>query len=135
MIDGFISTIVNALILQGGGWLVAVLLGIVVYIVDRRAFEAKNKHETILQAQYDKRLEEFKELLEVVQTSTQTINTMQRSVATSGESIGQLTQAFAQLVRELDGRNARWVDKVETFGRQLEDIQRRLESLQKGHAL
>lgn len=132
MIEGFVSTVVEALILQGGGWLIAVLLGVVIYIMDRRAFEAKTKHEKDIQAQYDIRLEEFKELLEVVQTSTQTITTMQRSVSTSGESINQLTQAFAQLLRELDGRNVRWTDKVETFGRQLEDIQRRLESLQKG---
>lgn len=134
MIEGFVSTIVELLILQGGGWLIAVLLGMVIYIMDRRAFEAKNRNEAIIQAQYDKRLEEFKELLEVVHTSTQTITTMQRSVTTSGESIGQLTQAFAQLVRELEGRNTRWVEKVDTFTRQLEDIQRRLESLQKGRA-
>lgn len=132
MIEGFVSTIVEALILQGGGWLIAVLLGIVIVLMDRRAAEAKQKHETELKGQYDKRLEEFKELLEVVQTSTQTINTMQRSVTTSSDSTNQLTQAFAQLMRELEGRNARWVDKVDLFGRQLEDIQRRLESLQKG---
>lgn len=134
MIEGFVSTVVQALILQGGGWLIAVLLGVVIFIMDRRAFEAKTKHEKDIQAQYDKRLGEFRELLEVVQTSTQTITTMQRSVSTSGESINQLTQAFAHLLRELDSRNTRWADKGDTFGRQLEDIQRRLESLQKGRA-
>lgn len=132
MIDGFITSIVNAFILQGGGWLAACLLGIVIYIMDKRAMETRDKYEAAIQDQYNKRLDEFKELLDVVGTSTQSINNMQRSVTTSGESMNQLTQAFAQLLREQDGRQSRWADKVDAVTKQLDDVQRRVESLQKG---
>lgn len=133
MIEGFVSTIVTGLISQGGGWGIAVLLGIVIYIQDRRAVEAKNKHDAALQAQYEKRLEEFRELLEVISTSTQSIHSMQVSVSASGEAINQLTQAFAKLLREFEGQQAVWGDRSANVAKILEDIQRRVEAL-KGRA-
>lgn len=134
MIDGFVTTVVNALISQGGGWLIAVLLGIVVYIMDRRAIEAKAKHDAAIAQQYEKRLEEFRELLEVIGTSTQSIQSMQVSVGASGEAINQLTQAFAKLLREFEGQQAVWGDRSANVVKLLEDIQRRVETLQKGRA-
>lgn len=134
MIDGFVTTIVTGLISQGGGWGISVLLGIVVYIMDRRAFEAKEKYEKDILSLYEKRLEEFRELLEVIGTSTQTINNLQVSVSASSESIGQLTQAFAKLLREFEGQQLLWSDRSANVAKLLEDIQRRVEALQKGRA-
>lgn len=134
MIDQFVTTIVNGLISQGGGWSIAVLLGIVVYILDRRSMEAKAKYEAALQQQYEKRLEEFRELLDVIGASTQSIQSMQMSVGASGEAINQLTQAFAKLLREFEGQHIVWGDRSANVVKLLEDIQRRVEALQKGRA-
>lgn len=132
MIEEFVGTIVTGLIAQGGGWGVAVLLGIVVYIMDRRAVEAKVKYETNIQHQYEKRLEEFREMLDVISASTQSIQNMQVSVTASGDATNQLAQAFAKLLREFEGQQARWGDRSDNVVKLLEDIQRRIEALQKG---
>lgn len=134
MIDGFTETIVNTLIAQGGGWVIAVLLGIVVYIMDKRSIEAKYKNDVLVQQQYEKRIEEYKELIEILGASTGTIQNMQVSVAASGAAINDLTQAFAKLLREFEGQQSRWVDRSNAVAKQLDDIQRRVEALQKGRA-
>lgn len=132
MVDGFVTEIVSGLIAQGGGWAIAVLLGIVIFILDRRSVEAKAKYEANIQQQYEKRLEEFREMLDVIASSTQSLQNMQSSVSASGEAIAQLTQAFAKLLREFEGQQARWGDRSDIVVKLLEDIQRRVESLQKG---
>jgi hypothetical protein len=81
---------------------------------------------------YEKRLSEFRELLDVIGTSTHAINTMQHSVAASGEATNGLTQAFAKLLREFESQQDVWDNRSTTFTKQLDDIQRRVETLQKG---
>lgn len=132
MIDGFISTIVNALISQGGGWLVAVMLGIVVYIMDKRLSEAKHKTECDLRDQYEKRLAEFRELIDVTNTSTQTLNAMQASVTASTEATNQLSRAFATLLREIDGQKARSRNSS-GLGKELDELRQSVEAIQRGN--
>lgn len=134
MIDEFVSTIVNSLISQGGGWLIAVLLGIIVYVMDKRLTEAKQKTEHDLRSQYEQRLTEFRELLDVIGASTQSIHSMQTSVVATGEATNQLTQAFAKLLREMEGQKTARGANSRSVTKQLDDIKRRIETMQKGHA-
>lgn len=134
MIEEFISTIARSLISEGGGWVVAVFLGIVIYVMDKRIIDAKNKNDALVQQQYEKRLEEYRELIEVIGTSTNTIQNMQSSVVASGAAVNDLTQAFAKLLREFEGQQSRWGERSSAVAKQLDIIQRRVETLQKGRA-
>lgn len=127
MIEQFITTIVGALIGQGGGWLIAVLLGIVVYVMDKRLIEQKMKNDALVSEHYEKRIEEFRELVEVIGTSTRTIQSMQAVVNTSGESTNQLVQAFAKLMREVDSQRT-------AQSKSFSEMKKRIDALQKGRA-
>lgn len=125
MIEGFISSVVEILISQGGGWLVAVLLGVVVFVMDRRLVEQEAKNNTTTREHYEKRLDEFRELIEVVGASTHTIQNMQAAVNAAGDNTNQLVQAFARLLREVESQRT-------AQSKNFSDVKKRIEALQKG---
>ena len=125
MIDGFVSSVVEVLISQGGGWLVAVLLGIVVFVMDKRLAEQEARNKIAIKEHYEKRLDEFRELIEVVGASTHTIQNMQAAVNAAGDNTNQLVQAFARLMREVESQRT-------AQSKNFSDVKKRIEALQKG---
>jgi len=139
MIETFTETAVTTLLTQGTGWVVAVLLGIWCYVLDKRLAAAGGACDIQVSAanqavkdQYEKRLAEFREILDVMTNSTNTVNAMHGSVSATTEAINQLAAGFAKLLTEFQNQHTRWDDKSGTMSQQLEDLRHRLEVLQRG---
>lgn len=138
MIEQFVSSGVTALLTQGTGWVVAVLIGAYAWILDKRVVQslkageqATEKANKAVQEQYEKRLNEFREILDVMSSSTATVKAMHGSLGTTTEAINQLTQAFAKLLSEFNSYQGRWDDRGAIMQKQIEDIRDRLERLQR----
>lgn len=138
MIEGVITSALETLITQGSGWIVSVILGAWAYILDRRVqtmqslFDAQTlAANRAVQEQYEKRLDEFRELLEVMGNSTSTVKAMHGSLTATSEAINQLAQGFSKLMSEFQSHQNRWDDKGGGMAKQLEDIRHRLETLQR----
>ena len=138
MIEDFTRTAVTTLLAQGTGWVVAVLLGIWAYILDKRLaklqfdcdVQSSNSAEAVKE-QYEKRLSEFREIIDVMTNSTHTVKAMHGSLTATTEAINQLTVGFAKLLNEFQGHGTKWDDRGGHMAKQLADIQRRLEELQR----
>lgn len=133
-----IEEAISALLKEGVGWTVAVLLGAVIIFLDRRVAKLQAQCEQqaasankAVQEQYEKRLEEFRELIEVMSNQTQTVKAMHGSLAATTEAINQLAQGFAKLLSEFQSQQSRWDDRGGAMAKQLEDIRSRLEALQR----
>lgn len=134
MIEELLTTIANTLVSEGGGWMIAVALAIVIYIMDKRITKAKRGCDDDLKDQYEKRLIEFRQVLDTLGTSTQSINAMQSSVLANSEAMNGLAQAFAKMLQEFQGQQDLWGNRAGVIEKQLDDIQRRVENLRRGRA-
>jgi len=132
MIEAFIKTAIETLFSAGGtGWAVAVLTGVWAYILDARVHTIQKSAQAAIADQYEKRLVEFRNIVEAISASTNTVTSLQGSVSSSAETTNQLAVAFTKLLREYEVQHEKWDDRGATIHKQLEDIQRRLESLQR----
>lgn len=136
MIEEFIRTGVTVLITQGSGWVVAVLLGVWAYVLDTRVNKLSLDNDKsvremnrAVQEQYEKRLVEFKELLDVMTSSTNTVTAMHGSLNATTAATTQLSQAFSKLLTEFNSYQGRWDDRGGIMARQIEDIRQKLETL------
>ena len=138
MIGTLIDSGIETLITQGTGWVIAVILGAWAVTLDKRVvamqavfdgqFKDANK---AVQDQYEKRLTEFRELLEVMSNSTNTIKAMHGSLTANSEAINQLAQGFSKLMEEFEGQQEYWEDRGGAMARQLDDVRIKLENLQR----
>lgn len=131
MIEQIAGTAVTALMAQGTGWVVAVLLAVVAYFLDKRNVGVQGRAEDAVKKQYEKRIEEYKEVLDVLTEHTNTMKSMHFSVSASTEAINQLAVGFAKLLKEIENDKAMWGDRGEQFTKQLEDVRSRIETLQR----
>jgi len=129
MIEDIVGGALGTLLAQGTGWVIAVLLGLWVYVLDQRMAKMAAEADKAIKEQYEKRIVEFREIIEVVSNSTQSVNAMQGSVTASSEAINQLAQGFAKLLNEFQNHQFRWQDRGEHMAKQLDDLQRKLEAL------
>ena len=132
------DTAIVQLMTQGTGWVLFVLACSVVVFQDRRLAKMQFECDTqasnaakAVQDQYEKRLLEFRELIEVMTNSTSTVKAMHGSLTATTEAINQLAIGFAKLLQEFQSQNSRWDDRGGVMARQLEDIRQRLEFLQR----
>lgn len=138
MIDAIVSKGLETLITQGSGWIVAVILGAWALTLDKRVIsmqttldnQSKEANKAV-QDQYEKRLSEFKELLDVMSHSTNSIKAMHGSISTTTEAINQLAISFSNLMSEFESQKSKWDDNGGFMARQLDDIRAKLERLQR----
>lgn len=141
MIEDFIKTAVGTLLSEGGaGWAVAVIIGAWVFVLDRRLLKSQSDYDAqaleankAVQDQYEKRLVEFKIIIDAMTNSTATVKAMHGSITATSEAINQLAQGFTKLLGEFQAQSNRWGDRGEGMAKTLDDIRQRIESLQRGH--
>lgn len=138
MIEEAVKGVLNALISQGGAWLIVVLLIAVVMYLARKLEKAQEScddshaaSEQEVRAQYDKRLEEMGKLLDALNRSTAALSAMQISVDARAEAMNNLVAGFAMLVRDLEQAQQRWKERGEAVSTRLGAIEGRLEDLQR----
>lgn len=138
MIEGITKSVLETLISQGGGWLIAVLLICLVIYLGRKLEKAQEScdaaneaREAAIRAQYDKRLEEMTKLLDALNRSTAALSTMQISVEARTEAINNLVAGFAVLVRDLQAAQDRWKERGDNVSNRLGAIEGRIEDLQR----
>lgn len=131
MIEQLTGTALTTLLAQGTGWVVAVLLAVVAYILDKRNVGVQDRAEQAIKHQYEKRIEEYREILDVLTEHTNTMKSMHTSVSATTEAINQLAVGFAKLLKEIENDKVMWGDRGAQFAKQLEDVRSRLEELQR----
>lgn len=138
MVDSVVQQALEWMIAQGGGYVIALLVGFYAWILDKRVQQrdvaadvAANKADIEIRDMYEKRLNEFREILDVMTNSTTTVTSMHNSLTASTEAINQLAVGFATLLHEFHSQQARWDDRRGAMAKQLDDIQQRIESLQR----
>lgn len=131
MIEGITTTALTTLMAQGTGWVVAVLLAVVAYFLDKRSAGVQERAEQAVKHQYEKRIEEYREILDVLSEHTNTMKSMHISVSAATEAINQLAVGFAKLLREIESDKVVWGDRGTQFTKSLEDIRHRIEELQR----
>src|SRR6478736_8168684 len=84
--DAVVEKIIEWMFAQGGGYVIAIALGVVVYMLDKRLKEQRdiNDQEAAefaaqLKEQYEKRLDEFRGIIDVMTNSTNTVTAMHNS--------------------------------------------------------
>lgn len=139
MLEQLVSGAIGTLLTQGTGWVVAVLLGIWAFLQDRRIVTLNttvklqaDAANLAVQDQYEKRLKEFRELVDVMTNSTHTVGAMHGSLSATTEAINQLAAGFSKLLVEFQSQQTRWEDRGGNMAKQLEDIRARIETLQRG---
>lgn len=139
MIEEAIGKAVQWMLDQGGGWVIAFFIGTYCWFLDRRMQEERKEAEetavvynTEIKEQYEKRLQEFRELLDVMTNSTNTVTAMHSSLTASSDAINQLAVGFTKLLAEFQAQQGRWDDRRGSMAKQLDDIQQRIENLQRG---
>lgn len=134
----FLTPAIEELIKQGVGYLLAFFLGVWVYLQDRRLREqqavmdkmTKEANEEV-QEQFEKRLSEFRELLDAMTNSTSSVNALKGSLAPVTEAINQMVVGLAKLLQEFQSQQVRWDESRQNMFRQLEDLRLRLEAIQR----
>lgn len=141
MFEQLATGAIGHLLTQGTGWIVAVLLGFVVFLQDKRVALLNttiklqaDAYNITIQEHFEKRLKEFREIVDVMSNSTTTVGTMHTSVTATTDAINQLAAGFAKLLTEFQGQQTRWDDRGGNMLKQLDDIRDRLEDLQRGRA-
>lgn len=139
MVEEAVGKAIEWMLAQGGGWVIAFFIGTYSFFLDKRmqderreAEEAAAVYNTQIKEQYEKRLEEFRELLDVMTNSTNTVTAMHTSLTASSDAINQLALGFTKLLAEFQTQQARWEDRRTHMAKQLDDIQTRIENLQRG---
>lgn len=136
-----VSPAVLELMKQGTGWLVAILIGVYAWILDGRLRQQQidtDKQAELankaVQDQYEKRLAEFREILDAMVNSTATVNALKGSLTPVTDAINQMVVGLAKLLNEFQSQNVRWDDRGASMLKQLEDLRVRLENIQRGVA-
>ena len=87
MIEEAVGKAIEWMLAQGGGWVIAFIVGTYSYFLDKRMQEERREfeaaaaaHNTQIKEQYEKRLDEFRELLEVITNSTSTVTALNTSL-------------------------------------------------------
>src|SRR5215470_18048212 len=89
MIDEVIGKALEWMLAQGGGYILSIFAGFFAWILYKRNETLIEQSNVELREQYEKRLNEFKELLDVMNNSTNTVNAMHNSLSASSEAINQ----------------------------------------------
>lgn len=131
MIDSVLSKALEWMLAQGGGYVLSIFAGLFAWIQYKRNEALVEKANVELRDQYEKRLNEFRELLDVMSNSTNTVNAMHNSLTASSEAINQLAVGFTTLLNEFHAQQGRWDDRRGAIADQLKDIQQRIESIQR----
>lgn len=138
MIEEAVGKAIEWMLAQGGGWVIAFIVGTYSYFLDKRMQEERREfeaaaaaHNTQIKEQYEKRLDEFRELLDVMTNSTSTVTAMHTSLTASSDAINQLAVGFTRLLAEFQAQQSRWDDRRGAMAKQLDDIQARIEHLQR----
>jgi hypothetical protein len=131
MIDEVLGKALEWMLAQGGGYVLSLFAGFFAWILYKQNNELTEKANNELREQYEKRLNEFKELLDVMNNSTNTVNAMHNSLTASSEAINQLALGFTTLLNEFHAQQGRWDDRRGAIADQLKDIQQRLEELRR----
>lgn len=138
MIEDSIGKAIEWMLAQGGGYVIAVLIGTYAFYLDKRIQEERKDAEAAaasynsqIKEQYEKRLGEFRELLDVMANSTNTVTAMHGSLTASTDAINQLALGFTKLLAEFQSQQGRWDDRRGAMAKQLDDIQSRIETLQR----
>lgn len=138
MIEEAVGKAIEWMLAQGGGWVIAFFIGTYSYFLDKRMQEERREfevatalHNTQIKEQYEKRLDEFRELLDVMTNSTSTVTAMHTSLTASSDAINQLAVGFTRLLAEFQAQQSRWDDRRGAMAKQLDDIQARIENLQR----
>lgn len=131
MLDGVTEGALKALLAQGGGWVIALLLIVAVISLAKKIEKIEATGDVALKEQFDKRIGEFRVILDALNRSSDALATMRDSVEARTDAINQLVAGFANLVRDLEHHRNRWSGKSELWGQQLNDLQRRMEDLQR----
>lgn len=131
MIDTVITQALQWMLAQGGGYVLSVFAGFFAWIQYKRNEALVERANAELRDQYEKRLNEFRELLDVMSNSTNTVNAMHNSLTASSEAINQLAVGFTTLLNEFHAQQSRWDDRRGAIADQLKDIQNRIEQLQR----
>jgi len=136
--DAVVEKIIEWMFAQGGGYVIAIALGVVVYMLDKRLKEQRdiNDQEAAefaaqLKEQYEKRLDELRGIIDVMTNSTNTVTAMHNSLGASTDAINQLAAGFAKLMHEFTAQQARWDDRRGAMAKQLDEIQAKIEYLQR----
>lgn len=134
---GLAESQLTAIATQGTGYALFVISLVVLYFMDKRYLalqkscsDERTAAEIAVKAQYEKRLEEFREILDVMTRNTSAVSALQGSVDARTETLNQLTTGIAKLSHEFENMQQKWDDRGGGMVRQLEDVQRRLENLQ-----
>lgn len=138
MIEDITKSVLQTLISQGGGWLIAVLLICLVIYLGRKLEKAQEScdaaneaKEAAVRAQYDKRLEEMSKILDALNRSTATMSAMQVSIDARAEAMNNLVAGFAVLVRDLEAAQQRWKERGDAVSNRLGAIEGRIEDVQR----
>lgn len=131
MLDEAIGKALEWMLAQGGGYVLSLFAGGFAWILYKRNEALVEQANTELRDQYEKRLNEFRELIDVMNNSTNTVNAMHNSLTASSEAINQLALGFTTLLNEFHSQQSRWNDRGGAIEDKLKDIQQRLEQLQR----
>ena len=138
MLDKVLGEALEWMLAQGGGYVIALLVGMYAWMLDKRnqmlsaQLDAQaEKANAEIKEQFEKRLNEFRELMDVMSNSTNTVTAMNSSLTASSEAINQLAIGFTTLLNEFHAQQARWDDRRGAMAKQLDDIQQRIESIQR----
>jgi chromosome segregation ATPase len=136
--EEIIKGALNALISQGGGYVISALLIVVVWAMDKKHSKAilgcderYEKSQEAVKLQYEKRLEHVSELTNALNRSSSVLAALQVSVETRNATIQHLVSGFSDLVKDLEINRERWADRGEIWTKQLENIKERIEELQR----
>lgn len=138
MIEGIVKSAFEALLTQGSGWIVAVLLvigGIFVTrrhdVVIKRYEDQRNIAQGLLNEQYEKRIATFKEVVSVVEQSTSILSILQTNADGHKDAINKLVSGFSQLVRDVENQDDFHKDRHAAIVSTLTDLRARVETLQR----
>lgn len=138
MIEGVTKAALETLLAQGTGWVIAVLFLLAIIALTKKNDKLqlvcdanRTGAENAVREQFEKRLNEFKVIVDALNRSSEALAFMRVSVDARTEAINQLVAGFANLVRDLEANRERWADKGELWSGQLADLQRRVEDLQR----
>lgn len=130
MLDKVLESALNFALSQGGGWVAAVVIGIISYFViraliaelreqNKRYLDSHEDAEKENRAQFEKRLEEARETLAALNRASLAQEELKKSVEARTVALNELTVGFAKFVSDADARSDRWMD----FRRSIEQFQ------------
>jgi uncharacterized protein YukE len=135
----FLTPAIGEFMKQGLGYVISVILGLYIMVQDKRYTKLQDAcnsqadaAELAVKEQYEKRLAEFRTILDAMTSSTHTTNAMHSSLNATTEAINQLVAGFAKLLTEYQASQMRWEDKGGNMSKQLDDIRQKVEMLQRG---